>query len=148
MWLHLKMLIKFPVFLFTPLICQRSKWHPGFIEPPSFQAYSRQSSQGPLFGKPPFKQNTAQTKRTPSAGPPTHPVIICRTQGLCHCGWGSCCRKRFPPCWRPHQGNGAKIAETAHGIKTSLAELRQVPIHSVSHKKPFWNCQSYLSNPC
>lgn len=46
-------------------------------------------------------------------------------------------KAKFSPCWLPHQGNGAKIAETAHGIKTSLAELRQVPNHLVSHKKPF-----------
>lgn len=43
--------------------------------------------------------------------------------------------KRTSPCWHCRQDNGAKIAETAHGIKTSLVELRQVPNHSERQKK-------------
>lgn len=89
-----------------------------------------------------FKQNTAQTWRRVWAA-------------AAAAGGGGCSpwvllqkKRKFSPQWHHHHGNGAKITETAHGIKTSLAELRRVPNYLVSYKKPLWSCQSYLNNPC
>lgn len=95
----------------------------------------------------PFKQTWRRLKRqlrTPRTQADRHaPSLFTRARGPVpprargSIAGGAVARKRSAPCWRPHQGNGAKIAETAHGIKTSLAELRRVPNHLVSHRKPF-----------
>lgn len=61
-----------------------------------------------------------------------------RARDVCAAGWvGETFQKvplekRSSPCWHRHRDNGAKIAETARGIKTSLVELRRVPNHLVS----------------
>lgn len=127
-------------------------WEPGSAR--GFCLLVRQFPCHCFSHKIPFKQTWRRLKRqfrTPRTQADRHaPSLFTRAQGLGEAvaGGGAVARERSAPCWRPHQGNGAKIAETAHGIKTSLAELRRVPNHLVSHKKPFWNCQSYLSNPC